>query len=166
MSHIRFFKSKTHRSDKSFMFWGFTGKVLTHKTHFINSSFPAFTLSFSRADHFKHFSFCHWLDFIDRNIPFACFLFTFLFDHVCEDLWISLLLSIHKICWDCAIFYRFCFAFCIFLFMLLDGFFHLNFLFEALFIKDFSFDASEWLCLFRYNFGLSGLLLSSLLLSI
>lgn len=166
MSYIGLFKSKTHWSDKSFMLWGFTGKVLTHKTHFINSSFPTFTLSFSRTDHFKHFCLCHWFDFIDGNIPFTCFFFTLLFDHVCQDLWVSLLLSIHQICWNCTIFYWLCFAFRIFLLMLLDSFFHLYFLFEALFIKDFSLDTPEWLCLFRYNFGLSGLLLSSLLLSI
>jgi len=142
MSNICIFKSKSHRSDKSLMFWRLSGKILSHKANFVDSSFPTFSLSFSRSDNLKHFSLSHWLYFFNRYIPFSCFLFAFLFHHVSQDFWVSLLLSVHKIGWDCALFDILNSAFCILLFVLFDSLFHLYFLFESFLIEYFSFDAS------------------------
>ncbi len=139
MSDICFLKTKTHWSYKSFIFWWFTSKVLTHKCNFINSSFPTFSLSFTWSDNFKHFSLSHRFYFLYGYGPFTCFLFSFLLNHVGENFRIFLLLSVHKISRYSTFLYIFDSAFRIFLLMLFDSFFHLNFLFESFFVKYFSF---------------------------
>lgn len=137
MSHICIFKSQTHRSNKSLMFGRLSRKILSYKTNFIDSSLPAFSLSFTRSNHLKHFSFCHWFNLLDRYIPFSCFFFTFLLDHIGQNLWVSLLLPIHQICGYCAFLYVLDSTLGILLFVFFDSFFHLYFLFKPLFIENF-----------------------------
>lgn len=166
MGNICLFKTKAHWSNESFMFWWFTSEVLADKTYLVNSSFPTFALSFSWANNFEHFCFTHWFYFFDWYIPFTCFFFTLLFDHICEDLWIFLLLSVHKISWNSSIFNWFSFSFSILLFVLFNSFLHLNFLFESFFVKDLSLNTSQWLCLLWNNFCFSSLFFSTLLLCV
>lgn len=166
MSNVSLFKPQSHWSNKSLMFWWFSCEILANKTNLINSSFPAFSFSLSWTDNFKHFSFSHRLDFFNRNIPFSSFFFSFLLDHIGQHFWVFLLLSIHQICWNCTILYWLSFRFGIFLFMSLNSFFHLNFLFKSFFIEYFGLDASQCLCFFRYNFSSTSLFLSAFFLCI
>lgn len=166
MGNICLFKSKSHGSNESLMFWGFSCKILSNKTYFIDSSFPTFSLSFTRSNNFKHFSFSHRLDFLDGNIPFTSFFFSLLFDHICENFRIFLLLSIHQICWYSTILNGLLLCFSIFLLMGLYCFLHLYFLCEPLLIKKFSLNTSQCLSLFRNYFCFSCLFFSSLLLCI
>ena len=138
MSHICVFKPQTHWPYKSLMFWRLSCKILSHKTNFIDSSLPAFSLSFSRSDYLKHFSFCHRFNLLDRYIPFSCFFFTFLLDHIGQNFWVSLLLPIHQICWYCTFLYVLDSTLGILLFVFFDSLFHLYFFFKPLFIENFS----------------------------
>jgi len=148
------------------VFWGFSSEVLSNESNFIYSSFPTFSLSFTRTNNLKHFSFGHWLYFFKRYAPFSGFLLSFLFYHICQYFRIFLLLSVHKISRHCAFLHILNSTFCIFLLMLFDSFFHLNFFFESRFIKEFCFKSSQSLCFFRYNFSFSCLLFSSLLIGV
>lgn len=166
MGHVCLLESETHRSDKSFMLWRFSSEVLSDKADLIDSSFPAFFLSFSWADHIEHLSFSHRFYFFNRDRPLTSFFFSFLFDHIGQYLWILLLFPIHKISRDGSLLDLVISAFSIFLFVLFDGFFHLYFLFKPFFIEQFSFNTFEGLCFFGDNFWFSSLFLSSLLFCI
>ena len=124
------------------MFWGFTGEIFAYKANFVDSSLPAFAFSFTRSNNFEHFCLGHWLDFFDRDIPFASLFFTFLFDHVGQDFRVLLLLSVHQIGGDSAILDGFCFTLGILFLVSLDGLLHLYFLLESLFVKDLGLDAA------------------------
>ena len=145
------------------MLRGFPSEILAYKTNFVDPSLPTFSLSFSWPNYFKHFSLSHRLDFFDWDIPFSSFFLSFLLDHVGEDFWIFLLLSIHEISWNCTILNWLFRCLCIFLLMGFDSFFHLNFLSEALLVKNFSLDSSESLGFFGDDFGFPSLFLPSLL---
>ena len=162
MSNICVFETKTHRSNKSFVFRRLSGKVFSHKTNFIDSTLPTFFLSFSWSNHIEHFSFSHRLDFFDRYWPLSSLFFSLLFDHVSEYFGVPLLLSVHEISRHCSFLDVLYSAFGVLLFMFFDGLFHLNFLFEPFFVEQFSFDTFQCLCLFGDDFRFSGFFLSSL----
>jgi hypothetical protein len=148
------------------VFWRFSSKILSNKTYFVDSSFPTFALSFSRSNNFEHLCLCHWLDFLYRDWPLSRFLLSLLLDHIRQYFWVSLLLSIHEICWDCSILNILNSAFCVLFLMLFNRLLHLNLFFKSFLIEKFGFDTLQCLSLLWYNFGLSCLFLSSLLLSI
>lgn len=166
MGYVCLFETETHWPNETLVFWRFTSEVVTYETYFIYSTFPTFAFTFPWTNYFEHLCFCHWLYFLKRNIPFASFFFSLLFNHISQNFRILLLLSIHQICRNCPILYRLCFSFCIFLFVFFDCFFHLNFLFESFFIEYFCLDSAQGLCLFRYNFSLPGLFLTTFLLCV
>ncbi len=158
MRHICVSESEPHGSDESFVFWWFSGEVFAHESYFINSSFPALSLSLSRSNDFEHLGLCHWIDFLDRDWPFSCFFFSFLLDHIGQHLWVSLLLSIHQIGRHGSLLNVFNSALCIFLFVLFDRLFHLYFLLESLLIEDLGLESSQSLCLFGDDFSLPSIL--------
>ncbi len=166
MSHVCVLESQTHWTDETFVFWWFTGEVLTDEGDFVDSSLPTFSLSLTWSDDLEHFGFSHGLDLFNRYWPFACLFFTFLLDHVGEDFTIFLLFSIHQISRHGAFFYILNSRLWVFLFMLLDSFFHLNFLFKSFFVKDLGFKSSKGLCFFRYDLCLSCFFLTTFLISI
>lgn len=45
MSYIGLFETQTHGADEALVFWGFTGEVLAHECHLVDSSLPAFSLA-------------------------------------------------------------------------------------------------------------------------
>jgi hypothetical protein len=135
MCYICISKTKTHRSNKSFIFWWLSSKVLSYESDFVDSSLPTFSLSFTRSNDFEHFCFCHRLHLLNRYCPFAGFLLSFLLYHVCQNFGIFLLLSIHEISRHSAFLDILRFAFGIFLLVLFDSFFHLNLLFESFLVK-------------------------------
>jgi hypothetical protein len=89
-----------------------------------------------------------------------------LFDHIGKDFGIFLLLSVHEISRDSTFLNVLDSAFGVFLFVLFDGFFHLNLLFESFFVEDFGFESSESLSFFGDDFSFSGIFLSTFLLRI
>lgn len=166
MSYIGFLETQTHWTDESFEFWWFTGEVLAYESNFVDSSFPTFSLSFTGPDDLEHFGLGHWLNFLNRDSPLAGLFFTFLFDHVGEYFGVFLLLPVHEISWDGSFLNVFDSAFGVFLFVLLDGFLHLNFLFESFFVEYFGFEASECLGFLGDYFSFSGIFLSTFLLGV
>ena len=166
MSDIGFLESKTHWSNESLVFWRFTSEILSHKTHFVDSSLPAFSLSFSWTNNFEHFCLSHWLYFFDWHIPFSCFLFALLFHHIRQDFWVLLLFSIHQICRDSTIFNGLGLAFGIFLFVGLYGLLHLYFLLESFFVKDLGFDTAKCLGFLGNHFSFTSFFLPSFLFCI
>ena len=166
MGDICIFEPETHWPDEPFMFWRLSREILSNKTNFVYSSFPAFSLPFSWPYNLEHLSFCHRFDLFNRNRPFPCFFFPFLLDHVGQNLGIFLLLSIHQICGDGSILNVLDFAFCIFLLVSFNGFFHLNFFFKPFSIENLCFYSSQCFCLFGYYFWFPGVFLSSFLLCV
>lgn len=166
MGDVGLLKTQAHGTDKSFEFWGFTGKVFAHKCDFVDSSLPTFSLSFTRPDNLEHFCLSHGFNFFNGYGPLTGLFFTFLFDHIGENFGVFLLFSIHEIGRYGSFLYVFDSTFGIFLFMFLDGFFHLNFLFESFLVEYFGFESSESLCFFRDDFSFSSIFLSTFLFSI
>jgi len=97
MGSVAIFKSQAHRSDESLVFWRLSSKILPDKTNLVYSSFPTFSLSFTRSDDLKHFCFSHWLNFFNWNWPLTSLLLSFLFHHIRQYFRISLLLPVHQI---------------------------------------------------------------------
>ncbi len=166
MSNIGLLETQTHGTDESLEFWRFTGKVLAHKCNFVDSSLPAFSLSFSRPDHFKHFGLGHGLYFLNWYGPFTGFFLTLLLNHIGEYFRVFLLLPVHQICGYGAFFNILNSAFGIFLFVFLDGFFHLNLLLKSFLVEYFGLESSKSLRLFGNDFSLSGVFLSTFLFSV
>ena len=166
MGNVGLFETKTHGTNESLEFWWFTGEVLAHECDFVDSSLPAFSLSLTWPDNFEHFGFCHGLYFLNWYGPFTCLFFTFLLDHVCKNFGVFLLFSVHEICRYGSFFNVLNSAFGIFLFVFLDGFFHLNLLFESFLVEYFGLESSEGLCFFGDDFSLSGVFLSAFLFSV
>ena len=163
MGDISLLETKTHWADESLEFWWFTSEVLSNECDFVDSSLPTFSFSLTGSDDLEHFSLSHGLNFLNGYGPFAGLFFTFLLDHVGKDFGVLLLLSIHEIGRDGTFLNIFDSAFGIFFFVLLDGFFHLNFLFESFLVEYFGFESSKSLCLFGDHFCFSSLFLSALL---
>ena len=67
MGHIGMLEPETHWSNKSFVLWRLSCEILSDKTDLVDSSFPAFSLSLSGSDDFKHLGFSHWLDLLNRD---------------------------------------------------------------------------------------------------
>ena len=166
MGYVGLFKTKAHWADESLVFWWFTSKVFSYESDFVDSSLPAFSLSLTRSNNLKHFSLSHRLNFLNRHGPLTGLLFSLLLDHVGKDFWVLLLLSVHEIGRYSTLLYIFNSALGVLFFMLLDGFFHLDFLLESFLVEDFGFESSQGLCLFGDDFCLSGIFLSTLLFSI
>ena len=166
MGYVGLFKAQTHWADESLVFWWFACEVFSYEGDFVDSSLPAFSLSFTRSNNLKHFSLSHGLNLLNGHSPLSGFFFSLLLDHVGEDFGVLLLLSVHEIGRYGSFLYIFNSALGVLFLMLLDGFFHLDFLLESLLVEDFGFESSQGLCLFGDDFCLSGIFLSTLLFSI
>lgn len=166
MGHVGLFEPQTHRTNKSFVFWGLSCEVLSHKADFVDSSLPAFSFSLSRSDDLKHLGLSHRFNFFDRHRPFASFFLSLLFDHVSQHFRVPLLVPIHQIGRHCSILNVLNATFRIFLLMLFYRLFHLYLLFEPFLVEKFSFNTFQGLCLLGNDLCFSGLFLSSLLLGV
>lgn len=160
MSDVSVSESKTHGSDEAFVFWWFTGEVLSHEADLVDSALPAFPLSLSRTDDLEHLGLGHWFHFLHWNRPLASFFLTFLLDHIGEDFGVALLFSVHEVSRDCSFLDVFHSALGVFFFVFFDGFLHLYLLLEAFLIEEFGLDALEGLCLLGNDLGLTGFLLA------
>ncbi len=87
-------------------------------------------------------------------------------DHICKNLRVALLLSIHEESRDCSFFNVISPALSVLLLVLLDGLLHLDFLFKSFFVEELSLDALQGLSFLRNYLRLSCLLLASLLLGV
>jgi hypothetical protein len=166
MSDVRLLETQTHWSDESFVFWRLSCEVLSYESDFIDSSLPAFSFSFSGPDDLEHFSFGHWLNFFNRDRPLSGFFFSLLLDHIGENFGVLLLFSIHEIGRYGSFLNILDSGLGVLFFMLLDGFFHLDFLFKSFLVKYLGLESSQCLCFFGDDFSLSGLFLTTFLISI
>ncbi len=166
MSHVGVLETQTHWADETFVFWWLSGEVLANEGDFVDSSLPALSLSLSWSDNFEHFSFGHGLDLLNGYWPFACLFFSLLLDHIGQNFGVLLLFSIHEIGGDGSFLYILDSGLWVLLFVLLDSFFHLYFLFESFLVKDLGLQSSKGLGLFRYDLCLSCLFLTTFLISI
>jgi hypothetical protein len=62
--HISILETETHRANESFVLWRFTSEVFSDEADLVDSTFPTFSLSFSRADNFEHLGLTHGLNLL------------------------------------------------------------------------------------------------------
>lgn len=166
MSYVCLLETQTHWSDESFVFWWLSCEVLSYEGDFVDSSLPTFSFPLSWPDDFEHFSFGHWLNFLNRDWPLAGLFFSLLLDHIGKNFRVLLLFSIHEIGRYGSFLNILNSGLGVLFFMLFDGFFHLNFLFKSFLVKYLGLESSQCLCFFGDDFSLSGLFLTTFLISI